>query len=199
MTRDEWRRKLKARRAAVSTPDQQQASQQVAARITERAKHSAGHAAIFLSFANELNTRPAIEALWQLNMPTVVPVLHPFSKGHLLFLSLTPDTPLIHNRYGIQEPPLRADQVVPLHQIGCLFMPLVGFDQYGNRLGMGGGYYDRTLASWQAGRLPDLHPIGLAYDEQYVEHLPTEPWDVAIPEVITPTRHWHFNNQPKFS
>ena len=199
MTRDEWRRKLKARRAAISEPMQRQASQDVAARVAERAQQSSGYAAIFLSFANELNTTPAIEALWQANMATVVPVLHPFSPGHLLFLKLTPDTRLTKNRYGIEEPKLRVDNVVPLSDIGCMFMPLVGFDTQGNRLGMGGGYYDRTLAAWRAGQLPQLQPIGIAYDEQYVEQLPIQAWDVAIPEVITPTRHWCFKQEPKFS
>jgi len=192
MTRDELRRKLQQARAALSETSRRQAADAVAQRVAQRVTGQQGVAAIFLSFANELDTAPSIAALWQQGIRTVLPVLHPFAKGHLLFLNYQPDTPLVNNRYGIREPRLDCRQVVPLAAINWLFMPLVGFDQQGNRLGMGGGYYDRTLAQWRRGALPRLQPIGLAYDQQRVEAIPTAAWDVPINEVITPSKHWRF-------
>ena len=65
-------------------------------------------------------------------------------------------------------------------------MPLVGFDHQGYRLGMGGGYYDATLAymrhrrSWRKPRL-----VGIAYECQRVEKLPHDPWDMPLDAVVT--------------
>ncbi|WP_290652805.1 5-formyltetrahydrofolate cyclo-ligase [Idiomarina sp.] len=193
MTRDALRRKLQQTRAQLSEASRKQAAEAVAARVKQRLdSNHGGIAAIFKSFAAELDTTPTINALWQQGITTVLPVLHPFSKGHLLFLRYNPHTTMIKNRYGIAEPALDCQNIVPLAQIDWLFMPLVGFDRQGNRLGMGGGYYDRTLARWRDGLLTQLHPIGLAYDQQQVEYIPTESWDVPIPEVITPAKHWRF-------
>ena len=99
---------------------------------------------------------------------------------------------MTQNKYGIEEPELRVDNVVPLADIDVLLLPLVGFDEKGNRLGMGGGYYDRTLAQWYNGHAPHLFPIGLSYDEQRVSELPVEAWDIPLPEIITPGKHWRF-------
>ncbi len=148
--------------------------------------------AVYHSFAGELPTQQVIQRLWENGFQTVLPVLHPFAKGHLLFLRYTPDTRMTQNKYGIEEPELRVDNVVPLTDIDVLLLPLVGFDEHGNRLGMGGGYYDRTLAQWYNGHTPHLLPIGLSYDEQRVSELPVEAWDIPLPEIITPGKHWRF-------
>lgn len=193
MTRDELRRKLQQTRTQLSEANRRDAAAAVCARVAERIKEAnGGVAAIFNSFGGELDTRPCIESFWERGITTALPVLHPFSPGHLLFLRYNADTPMKNNRFGIAEPCLNCQNVIPLSDINWLFMPLVGFDQHGNRIGMGGGYYDRTLAQWRKGLLPTLQPIGLAYDEQQVEHIPYEPWDVPLPEVITPTKHWRF-------
>lgn len=150
-------------------------------------------AAVFKSFSGELDTQPSIKALWQLGVTTVLPVVDPERSGHLLFLPYHTHSPMTINRYGIEEPKLERSAAVPLTDIDWLFMPLVGFDDSGNRLGMGGGYYDRTLAQWRNGEVSQLTPIGLAFDEQRLANIPTEDWDVAIPQVITPSKHWHFS------
>ncbi len=67
-------------------------------------------------------------------------------------------------------------------------MPLVGFDQFKNRIGMGGGFYDRTLSfkkRQQNYKNPKL--VGLAFDCQEVAKLNAEPWDVPLDAVVTPT------------
>lgn len=194
MNRDQLRRKLLQTRAQLSEANRAKAALAVANRVSDRlSSYDGSHqfAAIFKSFAAELDTGPTIGRLWDKGIKTVLPVLHPFAPGHLLFLQYDKATPMANNRYGIAEPRLDCRNVVPLQQIRWLFMPLVGFDLAGNRLGMGGGYYDRTLASWRAGALPNLQPIGLAYDEQQLSTLPVAAWDVPISEVITPSRHWH--------
>ena len=195
MTRQNLRRKLQQIRRNLPAEQQQTAAREVANRLQQRLSHlhpEQTTVAVYKSFDGELPTFPVIETLWQQGFNTVLPVLHPFAKGHLLFLRYTPDTPMTLNKYGIQEPELNVQNVVPLSDIQILLMPLVGFDNQGNRIGMGGGYYDRTLAQWHNGYQPNLSPIGLSYNEQQVERIPVESWDIPLPEVITPAKHWRF-------
>ena len=64
-------------------------------------------------------------------------------------------------------------------------MPLVGFDRHGGRLGMGGGFYDRTFEFVR--RVPALSPrlIGLAHDIQRMNLLPVQPWDIPLQGIVT--------------
>ena len=118
-------------------------------------------------------------------------MLHPFTPGHLLFLRYTATTPMTRNRYGIAEPELDVQQVLPHSMLDIICTPLVAFDEAGNRLGMGGGYYDRTLACWHEHQLGP-RPLGLAHDCQQVDAVPQAQWDVPLPQIITPSRSWHF-------
>ena len=145
--------------------------------------------ALFLSFDGELDTTPLIEALWQTEKEVYLPVLHPFSRGNLLFLRYTPQSNLVTNRLKILEPKLDVRDVLPLNKLDVLITPLVAFDANGQRLGMGGGFYDRTLQDWQQ---HGLYPVGLAHDCQRVDALPVEQWDIPLPAVVTPSRLWQW-------
>lgn len=88
------------------------------------------------------------------------------------------------NRYGIIEPHSR--RLMNVRWLQVLVMPLVGFDDQGHRLGMGGGYYDATLAYLRRRKIwrkPLL--IGLAYECQRAEAIPFEPWDIRLDAVLT--------------
>lgn len=80
---------------------------------------------------------------------------------------------------GLRQPGADAPIMVP----EVLFMPLVGFTARGDRLGQGGGFYDRHLAAH-----PQTIAIGMAWDVQEVDELPTEPHDVRLTAIVTPTR-----------
>lgn len=86
---------------------------------------------------------------------------------------------LRRNRYGIPEPVggRRASAAL----LDLVLMPLVAFDRQGNRLGMGGGYYDRALAARR--RRPMR--IGVAFALQEAAAIPAQPWDVPVEAVIT--------------
>ena len=93
---------------------------------------------------------------------------------------------MIKNIYGIEEPKLIPDQRRNAWSLGLVFLPLVAFDTQGNRMGMGGGYYDRTFSFKKQNkslRGPDL--IGLAHEIQKVESLPVENWDIPLSTIIT--------------
>lgn len=96
--------------------------------------------AVFLSFDGELDTQPLIEQLWRAGKRVYLPVLHPFSAGNLLFLNYHPQSELVMNRLKIHEPKLDVRDVLPLSRLDVLITPLVAFDEYGQRLGMGGGF-----------------------------------------------------------
>ena len=150
---------------------------------------TAKHIAIFMSIDGELDTTPLIHWLWQQNKCVYLPLIHPFSPGNLLFLRYQPDSTLVSGALGLQHPKLDINKILPLTQLDILFVPLVAFDNHGNRLGMGGGYYDRTLHHWKKKK---LWPIGLAHDCQQVEYLAPHSWDIPLPEVITPSKIWRF-------
>ncbi|WP_338573812.1 5-formyltetrahydrofolate cyclo-ligase [Erwinia billingiae] len=173
------------------TPEQQQlAAVQAAERALNFAPiQQAKKIALFLSFDGELNTRPLIAKLWQHKQQVYLPVLHPFSEGQLLFIRYDELTTLTPNRLRIPEPPLDIRNLATLSELDVLLVPLVAFDKQGQRLGMGGGFYDRTLQNWQQ---HGFLPVGLGHDCQRVDDLPVAEWDVPLPAMITPSKIWQW-------
>ncbi|WP_312166473.1 5-formyltetrahydrofolate cyclo-ligase [Atlantibacter hermannii] len=189
-TRQQLRQQIRLRRKSLTHEQQTQAAQQAAARMMGFAPVvEAQTVAAFLSFDGELDTRPLIEGLWRAGKKVYLPVLHPFSAGNLLFLRYFPDSDLVLNHFKIHEPALDVRHVLPLNKLDVLITPLVAFDTTGQRLGMGGGFYDRTLQNWRA---HGLFPVGYAHDCQQVDALPFEEWDIPLPAVITPTTTWQW-------
>ena len=180
--RNQLRQQIRKTRANLTALQQQQAedsiTQQALALIEER---NAQHIALYVSFDGEISTDKLIKTLWAQDKYVYLPVLHPFNPNHLLFLRYLPDTPMLKNKFGIWEPKLNVQSVLPLEELDILFTPLVAFDKQGNRLGMGGGFYDRTLQNW---RNSSFIPVGLAHQCQQVEQLPTEAWDVPLHQIL---------------
>lgn len=180
--RTQLRQQIRKTRANLTALQQQQAedsiTQQALALIEAQ---NAQHIALYVSFDGEISTDKLIKILWAQGKQVYLPVLHPFNPNHLLFLRYLPDTPMLKNKFSIWEPKLNVQNVLPLDELDILFTPLVAFDKQGNRLGMGGGFYDRTLQHWQ--KSPFI-PVGLAHQCQQVEQLPTEAWDVPLHQIL---------------
>lgn len=194
-SRQQLRKQLQQQRQELTEAEQKAASLLLVDNAMQQPEVAqANTIGLYFSFAAELNTAPLLQALLDAGKTVCLPVLHPFAQGHLLMLRYDPKRPLVNNKFSIPEPPLRCPDVVPLAQLDTLLVPLVGFDSTGNRLGMGGGFYDRTLAGWHAGHYPQLQVMGLAHDCQQVEQVPVQPWDVPLPAVITATRCWRFRH-----
>ncbi|MNH03854.1 5-formyltetrahydrofolate cyclo-ligase family protein [compost metagenome] len=191
--RQSLRQLIRQRRKSLSQAEQQAAAQQLVLRFQQHTEIlAARRIALYLANDGELDPLPTIHWLWAQQKEVFLPVLHPFTPGHLLFQRYTPTSPMTHNRYGIAEPELDMLQVVPHSTLDLICTPLVAFDAEGNRLGMGGGYYDRTLACWHEHGLGP-RPLGLAHDCQQVESVPQAQWDVPLPQIITPARCWRFS------
>lgn len=107
--------------------------------------------------------------------------------GRMEFHLLDPDAVEV-GAYGLSSP-RQSCPVVPADALKMMLMPLVAFDESGNRLGMGGGYYDRYLAASAASR--NIRRIGIAFDCQRAQALPTEPHDLRLDAIVTETG-WQF-------
>ncbi len=188
LLRQEIRAQMREHRRLLSEEKQRLASQSVIQHISIHEKISlAQHIAVFLSFDGEISTQPLIEYLWQQNKKVYLPVVDPFLETHLLFVPYHKSTALIRKKWNIFEPPLERAQVIPFEKLNILFVPLVAFDKNGQRLGMGGGFYDRTL---QKGISKVPYAIGLAHDCQQVKSFPIAKWDIPLPEIVTQSKIW---------
>jgi 5-formyltetrahydrofolate cyclo-ligase len=128
---------------------------------------------------------------WQLQLPREVTYCLPVlgQGGVLRFAPWRPGDPLTSNRFGIPEPDVGEDAYIAAADLAMAVLPLVGFDAAGNRLGMGGGWYDRTFAFRNddaAGPPPWL--VGAAFALQQVDAIGREPWDVPLDATCTDAR-----------
>lgn len=144
------------------------------------------HIAFYLPNDGEMDVTPLIERAWAMGKRCYLPVLSPLYHNRLWFAPYTGRDRLVLNRFGIPEPDLSWSNMRPAWSLDLILTPLVAFDSEGNRLGMGGGYYDRTLAYLSrrhVWRKP--HLIGTAYSFQQVEELPCQSWDVPLHGIAT--------------
>ncbi len=197
-SRDIIRQEVRTKRRQLNAEQQQeQANLLCKTLIAQIDLEHVKHIAIYLANDGELNTKPFINWCWKNKISVYLPVIHPFNKGHLLFLEYAKTSVMIKNKYGISEPKLDVRTIVAVNDIDIIFAPLVAFDQTGNRLGMGGGFYDRTLAVWyleyQQNKQTKPMPIGLAHNCQKVKAIPIENWDIPLPKIITPSTIYHFD------
>jgi 5-formyltetrahydrofolate cyclo-ligase len=123
--------------------------------------------------AGEMDLRPLMRALHARGHRIVLPETTPRGEP-LVFRVWTPESTMIREKFGTFRPD------GPIARPDVVFVPLVAFDAAGNRLGYGGGYYDRTLDA-----LVDCEPIGFAYAAQQVAHVPIELHDQPLPRILT--------------
>jgi len=192
-TRASIRQVLRTKRKSLTASFQKTAAEALLLRLqNDIVVKEAEHIALYLANNGELDLQPFIHWCWQQNKHIYLPVVHPFSKGHLLFLRYENNSIMAINRYNIEEPKLDVRYIKPIQQLDIIFTPLVAFDSTGARIGMGGGYYDRTLANWYENYVQDAQYspsiIGIAHDCQQITEVPHEVWDIPLPRIITPTR-----------
>ncbi|MBF6058278.1 MULTISPECIES: 5-formyltetrahydrofolate cyclo-ligase [Thiomicrorhabdus] len=191
MTPSEIRRQIRNRRQALSHQKQNLHSQQVLDVLIETLFQEDEFQtplkiALFLSQDGELGTHPTIDYLWQQSRHQLyLPVLETLPDWHMGFATYTPQSQMKANRFGINEPDLLPEQHIAGEELNIVFMPLVAFDGNGHRLGMGGGFYDRSFAFKL--KRPTAKPklIGWAHSCQSVAKLPNEPWDVPLDGIVT--------------
>lgn len=184
------RRRIRRRRRSLSERERQSAALEFArtAAATTLFRNSR-HIAFYFPNDGELDPTPLLHRALDMNKRCYLPVLDRLTSDRLWFSPYDGGDHLVLNRFGIPEPGGGIRRRVRARRLDLVLAPLVAFDMEGNRLGMGGGYYDRTLSflkhrrRWRRPRL-----YGIAYEFQKVERLESAPWDVPLAGVITERR-----------
>ncbi len=138
--------------------------------------------ASYLSDDGEIFTDEIHQRAWADNKNIVLPVIQ--DKQRLQFAYYNDQDTLSAGPWGIQQP----ENLTFIHNddIEMVLVPLVGFDPQGNRLGRGGGFYDRFLS-----HCTNAITIGLAHDFQLIQNLPAADWDIPLNFVLTPSTTYH--------
>lgn len=180
--RKQLRRELRARRRALS-PAQQKSAARALARNLARLPSLGRPRRVALYWPMDGEIDPRYLHQRSNRHEFFLPVLRAFPAFTLGFARWQAGMPLHRNRFGIPEPAGRP--LLPAHRLDVILLPLTGFDASGNRLGMGGGFYDRTLAFLRraGGRRPLL--VGIAHACQQLDRLPAAAWDVPVQFVVT--------------
>ena len=184
MDKTTLRREMRAQRRALSNYEARAAAQRLLRLALRHRLLHARRIGFYLPTGEEIDLLPLLSAALWLKRACYLPVIPKRGARRLWFSRIGGRDTWYQNRFGIFEH--AAQEKRRARQLDVLFMPLVAFDAQGNRLGMGGGYYDTSLAYLRTRRLfrkPKL--IGVAYDFQRVATLPSEPWDVPLDAALT--------------
>ncbi|AMD00143.1 5-formyltetrahydrofolate cyclo-ligase [Halomonas chromatireducens] len=191
-SRRQLRQALRRRRRSLSPREQHAAAQALCRRLRRLPEVvRARRVALYLPNDGEIAPQPLLSWLASRSARAYLPVLKPLSHNTLWFVHYHRGTPMVRNRFGIPEPETRHGahraRRLSTWALDLILLPLVGFDDQGERMGMGGGFYDRSLA-FPRRRGPRPRLIGLAHDCQRVERLPVAPWDVPLDAIVTDKR-----------
>ncbi|MEG3792080.1 5-formyltetrahydrofolate cyclo-ligase [Lysobacter sp. CCNWLW3] len=176
------RRDLRERRRALSAADRIAGAERLAAHLLGLPfAPQTGYVAGYWALDGEIGLHA-----WQLRLPPdciyCLPVLG--DDGALRFAPWRAGDPLVGNRYGIPEPDVAASSLLEPRDLALAVTPLVGFDPRGHRLGMGGGWYDRSFAFRQREPAPPWL-VGAAFEVQRIDALDRADWDVALDAVCS--------------
>jgi 5-formyltetrahydrofolate cyclo-ligase len=207
LNRSELRAILRERRRAIPVRERLDAAAALASHLLPElaALHASGnHGRIagYWAVGGELPLH-AVQSALPAGLRWCLPVLH--DDGRLRFCEWAAGQPLEPNRLGIPEP--TQGPLLDADALAVVLVPLLAFDARGNRLGQGGGWYDRSFdflcGSSQGLRGSDSDAtrrtrgapllIGIGYDGQQVDELPAEPWDVPLDAVATPSAFHRFD------
>jgi 5-formyltetrahydrofolate cyclo-ligase len=172
----------------LSAAERQQAALAVASRLMDRpALAGATRIAGYWACDGELDPAPLLERLRTGGKSIYLPVLADTPPQSLRFAPFRSGAPMRPNRFDIPEPQVSPVEWLHPAELDLVLAPLVAFDPAGTRLGMGGGFYDRSFAFLRdpdyLGNRPRL--LGLGYEFQRVTELIRQPWDVPLDAAAT--------------
>jgi 5-formyltetrahydrofolate cyclo-ligase len=186
--RRQLRSELRSRRRAIQGTARERKARQLALRIDALGLLRAGsRVGLYLATTEELDTIPLLQLALRRGCRVALPRVVHRRADRMRFFDFTGDMRPAHIRrgaFGIREP--QGGALRAARELDVVFMPLVGFDLQGNRMGMGRGYYDRHFAfrlRHRQYRRPLL--VGLAYAVQQVPALPDAMHDVPLDAIVT--------------
>jgi 5-formyltetrahydrofolate cyclo-ligase len=178
----ELRGRLRAQRLALPAVERMRAAEAIVGPLLDNPLFAQpGYVAGYWAMAGELPLH-VLQMRLREDQVWCLPCIQP--DDSLRFAPWRPGDELVSNRYGIPEPALSSDAQLLAEDLSIILLPLLGFTRGGQRLGMGGGFYDRTLAFRQRHVAPPFL-IGTGYVFQELPELPAEPWDVRLDAVLT--------------
>ncbi|RYY80030.1 MAG: 5-formyltetrahydrofolate cyclo-ligase [Moraxellaceae bacterium] len=185
------RKQLRQQRRKLTARTRQQAGRLVAQHLRRQPVfQQARHIGIYLSAFGEVPTQAIINLCFnhhkQIYLPQICNVDQKLRWVRINRQQWQNRRFSIH-KLGMHEPRQRGHRV---NRLDLLIMPLLAFDRYGSRVGMGGGYYDRTL--WKQHK---AYRLGLAYDFQRAERLTRQAWDQPLDAVVTPSTFYQFHTR----
>jgi 5-formyltetrahydrofolate cyclo-ligase len=181
-TQSELRRAGRVARENLSDRERYLASEKIAEKVTRSCWFQrASFVACYLSAPDEVATWSIIQRAWNMKKRIFAPVLK--KNDRMQFCELTADTSIQVNQFGLAEPV--SDKIISPRMLDIVITPVVAFDDTGHRVGMGGGYFDRTF-SFLRGRKHLFHPklVGVAFACQKVERISPNPWDIPLFDTI---------------
>lgn len=185
--RSQLRKAMRAKRRGLTERERLEASHQIALQLaTARLFQHSRRIAFYYPNDGEVDPIPLMRRAWSMGKRCYLPKLYRIRTRRMWFAPIKEGARLTVNRFGIPEPDLSARYMIDARALDLIILPLVAFDVRGNRIGMGGGFYDNTLAflnfrhSWLRPRL-----VGVAYEFQKVRSLRAYTWDVPLHAVVT--------------
>jgi 5-formyltetrahydrofolate cyclo-ligase len=183
---------LRKARRALTPSEQRQAAQGLYRQLAQHPLfRRAKHISLYLPTDGEIDPSLLLRAAQRRGKATYLPVLSAWPRTKMVFQRVRPGEKLLPNRFRILEPRVNIRRQRKVWALDLVLMPLVGFDDEGGRLGMGGGFYDRSLAYLarrQRWRKPTL--LGLAHECQKVDRLAQASWDVPMAGTVT-NKQWY--------
>jgi 5-formyltetrahydrofolate cyclo-ligase len=181
------RRQLRDARRALTRVQQRRAALDLYRQLAQHPLfRRSRHVSLYLPNDAEIDPRLLLRAAQRRGKHTYLPVLNDWPRTKMVFQRVLPGEKLRPNRFGISEPYIDRAKQRKVWALDLVLLPLVGFDEVGGRLGMGGGFYDRSLA--YRGRRSAWHKpvlLGLAHECQKVEKLAQASWDVPLQGTLT--------------
>ncbi|KPC35701.1 5-formyltetrahydrofolate cyclo-ligase [Pseudomonas syringae pv. cilantro] len=194
LTRLQLRRQLRHARRSLSHGQQRQAARDIYRQLAQHPLfRRARHVSLYLPMDGEIDPRLLLREAQRRGKATYLPVLNAWPRTRMVFQRVRPGERFMPNRFRIPEPRIDRAKQRKIWALDLVLMPLVGFDDQGGRLGMGGGFYDRSLAYLarrKAWRKPVL--LGLAHECQKVDRLAQASWDVPLQGTLS-DKHWYLS------
>lgn len=193
-TRPQLRKHLRQARNALTPAQQRAAAHGLFRQLSQHPLfRRARTLAVYLPNDGEIDPRALLRCAQRRGKHTYLPVLSPWPRTKMVFQRVRPGERLRPNRFRIAEPEKNPRQQRRVWTLDVVLLPLVGFDEHGGRLGMGGGFYDRSLA-YRTRRLTWRKPtlLGLAHECQKVDKLEQAGWDVPLQGTVTDKR-WYLS------
>ena len=188
-TKTQLRTTLKATIAAITPQSRLQSSQQLCDQIINSDLYqSAATILCYASLPTEISLDPLITHALNDNKTVCLPAIDWNKKTLHAAQIRSMEKDLKFDRYGLRSPNTRCTPI-PDPQISLALIPGLGFDPSGQRLGRGAGFYDRWIENRRRTREP-ITFLGVCFDEQIVEQIPTDPHDQPMNQVVTPTTQY---------